>query len=310
MSATGHYTMLGLPVRVVQTGDAELDGRGAFFRIVTGGNRLCAFRSAQLEAWIYVDRSQDRTPQIVVDDRTFSMSAELYNGKPLWARRSGGNIFYSAAYGEWIYFGSVGEPHAEQKLDGTWEGDGWWALGTDDPGPDWSPDFSARGVYIDEERAAPDIRWTWPRWQWNAERSGNSVEPYGVYTPEDQDDDETRVFLIGIRCWKNEARSLYASFYGTSYEYRDENGTATLTKQEGGSAWSSDWNHPVGSGVVWHEMPDEPITGQNATVSRNWYEWDGERFVQQSIQHSIPFWGCVASGRRRVCRMGEVGQWR
>lgn len=313
---SNHAVILGLPSRVVQTGNPELDTNGAFFKLSSaGGGRLCVFKSVALNGWIYIDNSRNLTPRIVIDGKTtLSQLAFLYNGKPCWSASRSMKLFYSDAYGEWIYFPSgTGEPFATQKLDGTWDGNSWWGLGSEDPGPNWNPTLTPRGEYIDSETEEPTLEWKWPRWQWNGSRSYHSEAPYGCYVPEDQNDGETRVFSIGIRCWRQTDQGsavLYASFDGESFEFRVEGQIVRLTKKLSGESWCSNWHHGTDLGDDWFEMSGEPVTGSVATVVEKWYESDHDSVVLRSRTFYLMFYGCVPSGRRRVCRMGEVGQWR
>lgn len=309
-----HATLLGMPSSVIQTGNPELDGFGVFYAIGgAAGRGLRIFRSAELNAFVYVDAAV--TPMIEIDEMDFSQLAKTYNGKPAWGSASRLMVFYSAVYGEWIYFPNGGEePFATQKLDGTWDGDRWWGLGADAPGPGWNPVPAPRGEFIDDGAAVlPSIAWKWPRWQWNAVRSRNSVAPCGCYVPEDQPAAETRVFSVGIRCWRITSpieASLVASFDGTHFEFGEGGNHVRLTKAVSGDSWSSDWDHGEGVEAVWYEMTGEPKTGFGAVVTKHWYVESGGIVVERTYSFELPFYGCVPSGRRRVCRIGEVGQWR
>ena len=323
--------MTGILSPVIQTGDPQLDGRGFFFEGGDGQTgRRRAYHSAELDAWVLVlssSRNSRFTASIRVDDSVLPRLPVLYNGKPAWGGRNGAtrSVFYSAAEEQWIYNpDGLFEPAAVLQLDGTWDGDAWWYLGTDDPGPDWTPAVTGGGENLND--GAPDppsFCWFWPRWQWDEGESKNSEEPYGVYTPEDFDaaEQESNIrYALGVRVWKFTSTEeggvelvLRASADGTDeafYLTSNQHDPATLTKGDG-DRWSSDWNVPHENPEAgWWGMESAPTTKNGARLDFKQLVTDNFGTREVTLTFNLDFDGCISSGRIGAVRMGEVAQWR
>ncbi len=231
---------------------------------------LRCFYDEGVGTWVIVDGDHP-TPVVTVGGEELGLQAYRYNGERVW----GGSyyVFCSVTDG-WIASRvGVREPAAEKDVDGTtWIGDAWWKIPYEPCADVPTQTAEPKGTLLNEDEAeeAPEILWTWPRWEWKKE--GSSRAPWGTFPGKGGAEQITKRRILGSERYRDNTRKYWVLALdknslsctdGRTIRHVEDDDLWVLGTRGVGSWWQSDAGPDRSSGMTLAPWKHDEETGED-----------------------------------------------